>query len=95
MKKEGNDEAVLEKGGGVRATRRSSRTSAIIAHDTMKAANFQKKGRLKECKNKKDESAEKPDIDRKPIVRCDKLIVYDGKKQDEKIKKDDEIKKDD
>ena len=61
----------------------------------MKAANFQMKGTLKEHKNKKDESAEKPDIDRKPIVRCDKLIVHDGKKQDEEIEKDDEREKDD
>ena len=62
-----------------RGTRRSSRTSAIVARDSMTASKFQMKGTLKECKSKKEKIEEKPDINtRKPIVKCNKLIVYDG-----------------
>ena len=65
----------------VRGTRRSSRTSAIVARDSMTAAKFQMKGTLKEHKSKKENIEEKPDIStRKPIVKCNKLIVYDGTK---------------
>ena len=62
-----------------RGTRRSSRTSAIVACDSMTASKFQMKGTLKECKSKKENIKEKPDVNtRKPIVKCNKLIVYDG-----------------
>ena len=62
-----------------RGTRRSSRTSAIVAHDSMTASKFQMKGTLKECKSKKENIEEKPDVNtRKPIVKCNKLIVCDG-----------------
>ena len=60
-------------------TQRSSRTSAIVARDSMTASKFQMKGTLKEHKSKKQNIEEKPDVNtRKPIVKCNKLIVYDG-----------------
>ena len=47
----------------------------------MTAVKFQIKGTLKECKSKKENIEEKPDVNtRKPIVKCNKLIVYDGTK---------------
>ena len=45
----------------------------------MTASKFQMKGTLKECKSKKENIEEKSDVNtRKPIVKCNKLIVYDG-----------------
>ena len=45
----------------------------------MTASKFQMKGTLKERKSKKENIEEKPDVNtRKPIVKCNKLIVYDG-----------------
>ena len=45
----------------------------------MTASKFQIKGTLKEHKSKKENIEEKPDVNtRKPIVKCNKLIVYDG-----------------
>ena len=62
-----------------RGTQRSSRTSAIVAHDSMTTSKFQMKGTLKERKSKKENIEEKSDVNiRKPIVKCNKLIVYDG-----------------
>ena len=47
----------------------------------MTASKFQMKGTLKEHKSKKENIEEKPDVNtRKPIVKCNKLIVYDGTK---------------
>ena len=47
----------------------------------MTASKFQMKGTLKERKSKKENIEEKPDVNtRKPIVKCNKLIVYDGTK---------------
>ena len=47
----------------------------------MTALKFQMKGTLKERESKKENIEEKPDVNtRKPIVKCNKLIVYDGTK---------------
>ena len=44
----------------------------------MTASKFQMKGTLKEHKSNKENIEEKPDVNtRKPIVKCNKLIVYD------------------
>ena len=45
----------------------------------MTASKCQMKGTLKERKSKKENIEKKPDVNtRKPIVKCNKLIVYDG-----------------
>ena len=71
VKKEADDELVLdvEKSGGGRTTQRLTKWSAIIACDSIQAASFQMKGTLKECKSKKEDIQEKPNIERKPIVK--------------------------
>ena len=97
MKKEADDEPVLdvEKCGGGK-TQRSTRSS-IVACDSIQAASFQMKGTLKEHKSRKEDIPEKPNIERKPVVRCDKLIVYDAKKGDKELEseKDEVTEKDD